>query len=36
MTQNPVRDSTIPSKSPRKQKAGTDELVLFQAADKII
>ena len=31
-----LRTPTIPRKSPRKQKIGVDELVLFQATDKII
>ena len=31
-----LRTPTIPRKSPKKRKTGVDELVLFQAADKII
>ena len=31
-----LRTPTILKKSPRKQKIGVDELVLFQAADKIV
>ena len=31
-----LRIPTIPTKSPRKQKIGIDELVLFQAAAKIV
>ena len=31
-----LRTPTIPRKSPRKQKIAVDELVLFQATDKII
>ena len=31
-----LRTATIPRKSPRKQKIGLDELVLFQAANKIV
>ena len=31
-----LRTPTIPRKSPRKRKIGLDELVLFQAADKIV
>ena len=31
-----LRTPTISRKSPRKRKIGVDELVLFQAADKIV
>ena len=31
-----IRTPTIPRKSPRKWKTEIDELVLFQAADKIV
>ena len=31
-----LRTPTIPRKSPRKRKIGVAELVLFQAADKIV
>ena len=31
-----LRTPNIPSKSPRKRKTGVDELVLFQAAYKIV
>ena len=31
-----LRTPIIPRKSPRKRKIGVDELVLFQAADKIV
>ena len=40
MSQNPIRHflrtPTTPRKSPRKQEIEADELVLFQAADKIV
>ena len=31
-----LRTTTIPRKSPREWNIGVDELVLFQAADKIV
>ena len=34
--QSLLRFPTIPRKSPRKRKIEVDELVLFQAADKIV